>query len=77
MRKEYDLSKMKWIRNPYVKFLKRPITIRIDQDVVQYFKNLSEEIDLPYQKIMNNAEHYNLTFMHYINTIKCNLYFEK
>ena len=55
MKREYDLSKMKWIRNPYIKYLKRPITIRIDQDIVQYFKDLSEELNQPYQRLMNRA----------------------
>ena len=53
MKKNYDLSKLKWRPNPYVKFLKKPVTIRLDDDVIQYFKNLSEREGVPYQTLMN------------------------
>ena len=48
MKKNYDLSKLKWKPNPYVKFLKKPVTIRLDDDVIQYFKNLSEREGVHY-----------------------------
>ena len=51
MRKEYDFSKAK--KNPYVKYLKRQITIRLDDTTIDYFKNLSEETDIPYQSLIN------------------------
>ncbi len=41
MRAHYDFSKMKACRNPYVKLLKRPVTIRLDQDTVAYFKAMA------------------------------------
>ena len=53
MRAHYDFSKMKGKRNPYVKFLKQPITIRLEKDTVNYFKNLSSEIGMPYQNLIN------------------------
>ncbi len=53
MRKKYDLSKLKWKPNPYIKFLKKPVTIRLDDDVIQYFKKLSEHEGVPYQTLMN------------------------
>ena len=34
MRDRYDFSKMKGKKNPYIKYLKQPITIRLDKDVV-------------------------------------------
>jgi uncharacterized protein (DUF4415 family) len=51
MRKKYDFSKAK--RNPYAKQLKRQVTIRLDTHTVNYFKELSQEIDLPYQTLIN------------------------
>lgn len=53
MRKEYDLSKMKSRRNPYASKLKRQVTIRMGDDVVEYFKQLSEETGIPYQSLIN------------------------
>lgn len=53
MRKEYDFSKMKSRRNPYVSKLKRQVTIRMGDDVVEYFKQLSEETGIPYQSLIN------------------------
>jgi hypothetical protein len=51
MRKEYDFSKA--VRNPYAAKLKKQITIRIDQSVVDYFKALASELDIPYQNLIN------------------------
>jgi uncharacterized protein (DUF4415 family) len=51
MRKEYDFSKTK--KNPYASQLKRPITIRLDEDSVTYFKTISEEVGIPYQSLIN------------------------
>jgi uncharacterized protein (DUF4415 family) len=44
---------MKGERNPYVKHLKQPVTIRLDKGTVAYFKSLAEEIGMPYQKLIN------------------------
>ncbi len=54
MRKEYDLKKMKLRPNPYLKKLKKSVTIRLDDDVVEYFKALSEQTGTPYQTLMND-----------------------
>ncbi|MCF8259828.1 MAG: BrnA antitoxin family protein [Melioribacteraceae bacterium] len=51
MKKEYDFSKS--IKNPYIKRLKKQISIRIENETVEYFKNLASEIDIPYQNLMN------------------------
>jgi uncharacterized protein (DUF4415 family) len=51
MRKEYDFSKAR--KNPYASQLKRPITIRLDEDSVTYFKTISEEVGSPYQSLIN------------------------
>jgi len=53
MRKHYDFGKMKGERNPYVKALKQPITIRLDQSTVAYFKGLAAELGMPYQNLIN------------------------
>ena len=53
MKAEYDLKKMKARKNPYAKSLKKQITIRINEDVIEYFKQMSEETDIPYQNLIN------------------------
>ncbi|MBN1394484.1 MAG: BrnA antitoxin family protein [Pirellulales bacterium] len=53
MRKHYDFSKMKGRRNPYVKMLKQPVTLRLDRDCVAYFKELAAETGMPYQQLIN------------------------
>lgn len=52
MREEYDFSE--GIRNPYVKIPKATVTIRLDLATVEYFKSLSEEVNLPYQTLINS-----------------------
>lgn len=51
MKDEYDFSKS--VKNPYVKKLKKQITIRIDADTISYFKRMANEMDIPYQNLMN------------------------
>jgi uncharacterized protein (DUF4415 family) len=53
MRAHYDFSKMKARRNPYVRKLKQPVTIRLDRDTVAYFKELAAKTGLPYQQMIN------------------------
>jgi len=53
MKKEYDLSKMKSRRNPYVRRLKKQVTIRMGTDIIDYFKALAEETSIPYQNLIN------------------------
>jgi uncharacterized protein (DUF4415 family) len=53
MRKNYDFAKMKGEKNPYIKQLKQPVTIRLDKATVKYFKALSGELGIPYQKLIN------------------------
>jgi len=54
MKKEYDLDKMKWRRNPYAKRLKKQITIRMGVDILDYFKALAHETGIPYQNLINS-----------------------
>ena len=53
MRTHYDFSKMKGERNPYIKQLKQPITIRLDKSTVGYFKALATDVGMPYQNLIN------------------------
>ena len=53
MRAEYDFSKMKGRRNPYARLLKKPVTIRLGADVVEYFKSMAKQLGVPYQNLMN------------------------
>lgn len=53
MRAHYDFSKMKGKKNPYIKYLKQPVTMRLDKDSIEYFKALAEESGIPYQTLIN------------------------
>ncbi len=53
MKKHYDFSTMKGKKNPYVKYLKQPVTMRLDRDSIEYFKSLAEETNIPYQSLIN------------------------
>jgi uncharacterized protein (DUF4415 family) len=53
MRKEYDLSKLKLKKNPYAKRLKKQITIRLDAEIIDYFKGIGEDNDVSYQSLIN------------------------
>jgi uncharacterized protein (DUF4415 family) len=53
MKKEYDFSTMKGRKNPYAKHLKKQVTIRLGVDIIEYFKAMSDETGIPYQKLIN------------------------
>ena len=53
MRDEYEFDKMKPRKNPYARKLKKQITIRLGEDVVDYFKQMAEETGVPYQNLIN------------------------
>ena len=53
MKNEYDLSSMKARKNPYASKLKKPVTMRLSEDVISYFKVMSEESGVPYQSLIN------------------------
>ena len=48
---EYDFTKS--IKNPYISRLKRPITIRLETETINYFKELAKESGIPYQTLIN------------------------
>ena len=51
MKKEYDFTNAK--KNPYSKNLKKQITINISEEILEYFKDLSEKTSIPYQTLIN------------------------
>jgi len=40
-------------KNPYTKYLKQPVTMRLDRETVEYFKELAGETGIPYQTLIN------------------------
>lgn len=53
MLEEYDIDKLNPRPNPYAKELKKQVTIKISPNVIDYFKNESTEIGIPYQTLIN------------------------
>ena len=53
MRTEYDFPKLKGHKNPYAQRLKKQVTIRLGKDIIEYFKSMGQEMDVPYQKLIN------------------------
>lgn len=51
MKEEYDFSNAR--RNPYTKKLKKQITINIDSETIDYFKDQSASTGIPYQTLIN------------------------
>ena len=51
MKRKYDFSKS--VNNPYLKKPKKQLTIRLDEDTIDYFRGLSEESGIPYQSLIN------------------------
>ena len=51
MKKQYDFSES--VKNPYVRKPKRQITIRLDEEAIDYFQGLSEASGIPYQSLIN------------------------
>ncbi len=51
MRNEYDFSKAR--RNPYARRIKRQVSIRLDQQTIEYFKHLAGETGIAYQTLIN------------------------
>jgi hypothetical protein len=51
MRKEYDFRKAS--KNPYAAKLSKQITICLDEDSIGFFKEISEQLGIPYQSLIN------------------------
>ena len=52
MREEYDFSQS--VQNPYAKKVKKQISLNVDTDTIQYFKELAAKMGLPYQTLINS-----------------------
>lgn len=53
MRKEYDVQKLKRAEPKYLKHLKEAVTMRLEPQVIAYFKTLSKKNGVPYQTLIN------------------------
>ena len=53
MRDEYNFAEMEGRKNPYASRLKKQVTIRLGEDVVEYFKKMAVETGIPYQTLIN------------------------
>jgi uncharacterized protein (DUF4415 family) len=53
MKKNYDFSKMKEVKPTYLVKLKQQVTIKLDTQVIEFFKDLSESVEIPYQTLIN------------------------
>ena len=51
MQEEYDFTNAR--KNPYAKKLKKQITINIDSDTIEYFREQAEVSGIPYQTLIN------------------------
>ena len=52
MKKEYDFSKMKEVKNTYAS-KKKAVGINLSPKVIDYFKSLADETGIPYQKLID------------------------
>ena len=52
MKEEYDFSHS--VKNPYAKKVKKQISIKIESDTIDYFKELSAKVGIPYQNLINS-----------------------
>jgi predicted DNA binding CopG/RHH family protein len=51
MRQEYDFSDGRL--NPYINRLRKPVSIKIDTDTIEYFKKQADTVGIPYQNLIN------------------------
>ena len=51
MRKSYDFSQAR--KNPYARKLKKQVSIRLDDAVLDYFKHLGAKTEMPWQTLVN------------------------
>ncbi|MBS0456790.1 MAG: BrnA antitoxin family protein [Proteobacteria bacterium] len=53
MKSEYDLSTLRARKNPYAAKLKKPVSMRLSEDVLGYFKDMARQSGVPYQSLIN------------------------
>ena len=56
MREHYDFSNA--VKNPYIGKLKQQITIRLDEQIIDFFKNMAEETGMLKKKILKDMKIY-------------------
>ena len=52
MREEYDIMNLNPRKNPHAKTNKKQVTINLDENVIEYFKNQSDAVGIPYQTLI-------------------------
>lgn len=52
VKKEYEFSKMKGEKNPHAS-KKKAVGINLSHEVIDYFKNHSAEVGVPYQTLID------------------------
>ena len=45
---------MKAVKNPYAKILKKQVTIRLNSNTIDYFKQMAKEVGIPYQVLIDS-----------------------
>lgn len=53
MREDYDIAELSPRKNPYTGRLKKQVTLNIDNETIDYFKEQSQKSGLPYQTLIN------------------------
>lgn len=53
MREEYDIKNLNPRKKPYSNRVKKQVTINLDGDVIEYFKEQSEISGISYQTLIN------------------------
>lgn len=51
MRDNYDFSKS--VKHPYSHKLKKQVTIRLDEETIEYIENMADEKGIPYQSMIS------------------------
>ena len=49
----YDIENLNPRKNPYAKKLKKSVTINLNINVIDYFKNMANGTGIPYQTLIN------------------------
>ena len=49
----YDIESLNPRPNPYAKKLKKSVTINLNINVIDYFKNMATALGIPYQTLIN------------------------
>lgn len=53
MREEYDIKNLNPKKNPYTSRIKKQVTINLDTEAIEYFKEQASNIGVPYQTLIN------------------------